>query len=693
MKSVSHRINAWLSSFFHIARSGVDDSQPDTYNDSAKTSTPKKLLGNIDFVQHDRVMGWAADPDQPGRVLRLEILVDDIVVAQVEANTYRSDIERAGIGDGHKGFDCRLTAPMTSTHRHIVLVRCLESGQNLGGSPKLLEPKVEPDAQKVIPKPAAKLRGHVDAIRHNFISGWAHDPEQGESPVKLRVTANNRLIGQVLANRYRADLEKAGFGNGNKSFSLPIVPSLSPLIQQVVEVRREEDGVHLPGSPYVLMPEGDFDAEVQSWRAQVLADSDDEAALEKRRHVLSAQLELVLQLLADQRGRRIQRDFSRHGSAETEQISPRAIDSHLPRRLRALVIDVQIPVTGRDAGSNAILSHVRSLQRLGFDVSFASPAMKFDSGVNTAVDGLHYCMPPWYNSVEEVLRYQANCFDLVYLHRVTIADRYTALIRAHQSQALLVYSVADLHHLRVRRQAQVKRSSELAREANQLQAMEKLAINRSDRVITYSLYEAELLRRQVPQANVHVVPWAVSANPTKVPFSKRRGVAFVGGYGHAPNVDAAQWLITEIVPLLRTFDPEFECLLVGSEMPEPLKLPRPGIVPIGRVDNLADIFDRVRLTVAPLSYGAGIKGKVLDSLAAGVPCVCTSIAAEGLQLPETLLNYVADDAQSIAAAIWLLHEDAELNRIASDLGVAYISEHMSEQQIDKLMRSAVNLTG
>ena len=96
--------------------------------------------------------------------------------------------------------------------------------------------------------------------------------------------------------------------------------------------------------------------------------------------------------------------------------------------------------------------------------------------------------------------------------------------------------------------------------------------------------------------------------------------AFIGGYGHPPNLDAARWLISEIMPLVRQRDPALECLLVGGGLPEGVRQRcGDGVAALGLVEDLGEIFDRIRLTVAPLRFGAGIKGKVIDSLAAGVP--------------------------------------------------------------------------
>ena len=102
-----------------------------------------------------------------------------------------------------------------------------------------------------------------------------------------------------------------------------------------------------------------------------------------------------------------------------------------------------------------------------------------------------------------------------------------------------------------------------------------------------------------------------------------------------------------------------------------------------------NVFDKIRLTVAPLAYGAGIKGKVVESLAAGVPCICTSIAAEGLVLPETLKSYIADGAGALADAIHALHSNEAANNECARAGLDYIATEFSEERLDALMRQVI----
>ena len=210
-------------------------------------------------------------------------------------------------------------------------------------------------------------------------------------------------------------------------------------------------------------------------------------------------------------------------------------------------------------------------------------------------------------------------------------------------------------------------------------------------MITHSTEEAVVLRKLAPQAKVVVVPWMVPLQPTGVPLAERHGIAFIGHFAHMPNLDAAYRIIDEIMPMLRLTHPDMECALVGSNMPERLQQPLPGIVPRGGVARLGDVFDSVRLTVAPLSFGAGVKGKVLDSMAAGVPCVCTSIAVEGIELPDILRQLVADDNVGIVRSVMRLHDDAVFNQKCRDAGLTYIAAHCSEERTDNGMRDAVGL--
>lgn len=521
------------------------------------------------------------------------------------------------------------------------------------------------------------LRGHVDHLSRRQVIGWARDAAAPDSTVALVVLADGRAVGRCLADRPRDDLVAAGEGHGRHGFDFAFPDGALPTLARcTVSVRREGDGAAVPGPPLILDPITTFDTDLRRRLSQVLAEPVDAGERARRLAFLLEEVQRLRQAGAD--------DFE--------------VIRDPGARPRALVIDITLPVPNRDAGSNAILSHVRALQRLGYAVTLTPVDMVGDAAALEA-EGVRCCLSPWYASVEEVLRRHEGAFALVYLHRVDTAGRYAQLVRDTQRGARLVYSVADLHHLRTARQAAVEGRADLAAYAEHVRVLELGSARVSDAVITHSTHEAEILAAYIPWERVHIVPCAVAPRPTVVSFAARRGMAFVGGFGHRPNVDAALFLIESVMPALAALRAggsaaELPCLLAGSGMPEHLvavAAARPGVEILGRVPDLAALFDRVRLSVAPLAYGAGVKGKVLDSLAAGIPCVCTPVAAEGLDLPEPLARLVADTPAGLAEAILALHDDEGLNWACAAAGLAYIAAMNSERRVDARMRAALDL--
>jgi glycosyltransferase involved in cell wall biosynthesis len=264
-----------------------------------------------------------------------------------------------------------------------------------------------------------------------------------------------------------------------------------------------------------------------------------------------------------------------------------------------------------------------------------------------------------------------------------IASRYLALARRNNPKARIVYSVADLHHVRLARQAAVEDRPELLAASQRMRMVESVAACSSDAVITHSTTEAAALRALLPQGRIHQIGWDVAVSRRRVPFAARHGLAFIGGYSHAPNLDAAHWLVEAVMPLVWQVDASIECVLVGADLPASLRrLNDPRIVALGQVEDLdRAVFDRVRLTVAPLRYGAGVKGKVLESFAAGTPCVMSESAAEGIALPRALQALVGQDAPALAGLICQLHGNKAAHAKAVKAGRAMIHASFSAERV------------
>ncbi|HEX7389593.1 MAG TPA: glycosyltransferase [Acidiphilium sp.] len=647
------------------------------------------MRGILDHVGYDRIRGWAQDPADPDAPVTLHILANGIRIGRIAADLHRPDLERAGIGHGRHGFDFAIPYGLPAFGRHVIEVRSTRS-EHLAGSPWTLDPV--PDERD------RQWRGHIDEVTRQHLRGWAQDAADPETPVLLRVFDNGIPLGRVLANTYRADLHGAGVGNGRQGFDWAVPGGLAPFTRHVIEIRCEADGALIGGGSVAVEPVDSFDATLEQVVSDAVAALNTEA---DRRHALGfllAQTELVLQQQADTDGQRAGRvawqQFRRRWG-------PRANRSDAPINpvedpgLRALVIDGAVPAAGRDAGSQVILSHMRALRHLGYAVSFtaANEWEPADPSGALAAIGVTHCTAPVYASVEDVLRRQSACFDVVYLHREPVAARYLALTRHYMPRARIVYSVADLHHLRLERQAEIEQRPELRAMSRRLRLTECTAAWNADAVLTHSPAEAEFLRKAVPEADVHVAGWDVPVRRSKTPFVERGGLAFIGHYAHTPNLDAALWLVETVMPLVWQTDPEIVCHLVGSAMPDRLRqLAGPLIIAVGQVEDLgASVFDRVRLTVAPLRYGAGIKGKVLESFAAGIPCAMSDIAAEGFDLPPILRDLVGRDARALAAIIRRLHADEAANEAAGEAGLALVERDFSPAATQAALRKILKL--
>jgi O-antigen biosynthesis protein len=371
-----------------------------------------------------------------------------------------------------------------------------------------------------------------------------------------------------------------------------------------------------------------------------------------------------------------------------EQEAERLVDR------RAYFIDDSVPTPDQDAGSNAAVEHMRALMALGYKVTFlpADNMAQIDPYTlqlqKIGVECLHY---PYYWSVEEVFRKTSHKPDLVYLHRYSNASKYVTMARRYFPACRIVYSVADLHFLRMERQAGVEAGTISAAQIAQQRRAELSAMQNSDCVIVHSAAEARVVREAEPSLFPIVVPWTVRPRPTPIPFERRSGLAFVGGFGHPPNVDAVRFYIDEIHPLLRPELPRTATYLVGSKMPDEITNMRvPGVVPVGFVSILGDVLNKLRLTVVPLRYGAGIKGKVLESLAHGLPCVMSEVAAEGFELPDDLAWLVASTPRAFAEKIVQLHENEGFNRELSEAGLAYIERRHAAEAVHEALRTAVS---
>jgi glycosyltransferase involved in cell wall biosynthesis len=157
----------------------------------------------------------------------------------------------------------------------------------------------------------------------------------------------------------------------------------------------------------------------------------------------------------------------------------------------------------------------------------------------------------------------------------------------------------------------------------------------------------------------------------------------VGGFWHKPNTDAVLWFVRDIWPILRRQNPGLRFCIAGSNPSDPVREldGRDGIEVLGFVPDLTPFFDRARVFVAPLRFGAGMKGKVGQSMMSGLPVVATAIGAEGLGAEDGEHLLVAETPAAFAAQVMtLLDDDAAWTRIQAEAR-ALIEATLSEAAV------------
>jgi len=353
---------------------------------------------------------------------------------------------------------------------------------------------------------------------------------------------------------------------------------------------------------------------------------------------------------------------------------------HRDRR-QVLVIDALTPQPDHDSGSLRLVNLMRLLREEGAHVVFL-PANREHAGQYTEAlqrAGVEAWHAPFAQRAPGWLREHGRRFHSVLACRHYVAREFIPLLRRHAPQARIVFDTIDLHYLRERRAAELAGDPARLRSATRTRALELDAIARADTTLVVSEAERELLSRDAPRANVEVLTNLHEVAGPGLPYEARRDLVFVGGFRHPPNVDAVTWFVEEVFPRVRERLPTVRFHCIGSNVVAAVQALAavPGVVVHGHVPDITPFMDGCRIALAPLRYGAGVKGKVNLSMAHGQPVVATNTAVEGMHLRDGEDVLVAADATAFADAVVRLYEDRELWRRLAQGGMDNVARHFS----------------
>jgi GT2 family glycosyltransferase/glycosyltransferase involved in cell wall biosynthesis len=362
-----------------------------------------------------------------------------------------------------------------------------------------------------------------------------------------------------------------------------------------------------------------------------------------------------------------------------------------PGTKRILVIDHHLPMPDRDSGSLRMFQILTILRHLGHQIRFLPDNLADipPYGDNLRRRGIEVMHHPYIKTVRDYLQSNGPGLDVVILSRCDFAQKHIDLVRQYAPQSRVIFDTVDLHYLRTNREAELTQDPEIRKQAREKEEIELQLIDKSDETWVVSTVEQKLLSARRPDKVIHIVSNIVDSPGSVTPFSFRQDFLFIGSFQHTPNIDGVLFFAQEILPLVWQELKTEKFYIIGDKAPPSvLALADERVVVTGLVPDARFYFDTVKLSVAPLRYGAGVKGKINQSMGFGVPVVATSIAVEGMGLADRENVLVADSPQDFAKALIELYSSSSLWERLSDAGIvktrALYSRVAAEKQLRQL---------
>jgi len=360
------------------------------------------------------------------------------------------------------------------------------------------------------------------------------------------------------------------------------------------------------------------------------------------------------------------------------------LSPHLERdraaRRRVLVVDACMLTPDQDSGSLRMFEMLGLMRALDCKVTFVADNLEYREPYVSQIQqlGVEVLYYPHTASMTGLLERNAADYDVIMLSRVTVACKYVELVKRAAPRAKLVFDTVDLHFLRQQRQAELNPGAAALAAADAMKKQELDIIAQSDVTLVVSPVEQQLLDSLMPQSRIAVVSNVHVTMPGPAGFAERSGIIFIGGFRHPPNLDAITWYVEEVLPIVRRKSPGLVTTIIGSNAPPALqRFAADDFIIAGFVPDVTDAYGRARMSISPLRYGAGVKGKVNLSMQYGVPVVATSVSVEGMFLRDGVDVLVADEPEAFADAIVRLHADEALwGRLAAG-GLRNIETHFS----------------
>ncbi|HEX5035023.1 MAG TPA: glycosyltransferase family 4 protein, partial [bacterium] len=339
-----------------------------------------------------------------------------------------------------------------------------------------------------------------------------------------------------------------------------------------------------------------------------------------------------------------------------------------------------------EGGALRLYSLLRGLGELGHQATFLPRTDHFPHQNGSLEEATAYLRSqgievpggPKPEPLREHLERAGGDYDAVILSGAYAAQYCFQSVRRLAPQATLIYDTVDLHHRRLFREAKLSGSLFHLRQALATKKSELLCARHADLTLTVTEEERKTLARECPGARTFLLSNVHEVHRRAGDARPGDDILFLGAFHHPPNLDAVFYFLDEIFPSIASRLPEIRLQVVGSNPPPELRARGSDRIRIrGFVTDLGEAMAGSRLSVAPLRFGAGVKGKILASMAYGLPVVATATAIEGMELKpgENILS--ADGPEEFALQVERLTQDEALWKRISAAGQDWVERNYS----------------
>lgn len=360
------------------------------------------------------------------------------------------------------------------------------------------------------------------------------------------------------------------------------------------------------------------------------------------------------------------------------------------RAAQIIVFDERIPTPDRDAGSARMLFILKSLTKWSRPV-FVPLSRSHD---------IEYERLLWKEGIETAHHIDYPCllktrkFHAAVLSRPLVAEAMLEEIRRADSQIKTVFDMVDAYFVRLAREYDVTADERALKESERYREIETRLARACDLVWCASSEDKQAVLRAVPAARIEVVPTIHPLHTRVRGFAEREHLLFIGNLAHRPNADAVHYFMRDIFPLVKRSLPGVKLNIVGDNVTTEIAAYASGDIQIlGYVPAAAPLFQNSRLMIVPLRYGAGVKGKLGESLSYGLPVVTTSVGAEGIGLTDGVEALIADEPEDFAAAVVRAYEQKELWERLAEHGYRHIEKHFTPEVVAQIINTSVKELG